>query len=206
MSTNSSSPTRRNVLAASAAAGAVSLLPMRLAAAGGPGPTIERGRFAGDLRDSHCAQRGSCSFGGNFGPAHESPRARTGSRPGIPHTGSRGRPRHQGARVQECRPRLFHFPRRRGPDQRVPGGGGETRRRSIDRPPVSLFEHKPSRHDCADRGARARRRQRVRAGVRHALCRARVSDIQSAGAGVRSASRRRRRSTSRAPHGARQGA
>ena len=39
MSKNSSLPTRRSVLAASAAAGAVSFLPMHLAAAGGPLPS-----------------------------------------------------------------------------------------------------------------------------------------------------------------------
>src|ERR1700730_9981510 len=39
MSTNSSLPTRRSVLGASAAAGAVSFLPMHLAAAGGPLPS-----------------------------------------------------------------------------------------------------------------------------------------------------------------------
>ena len=39
MSRNSSPPTRRSILAASAAAGAVSLLPMHLAAAGGARPS-----------------------------------------------------------------------------------------------------------------------------------------------------------------------
>ena len=35
------------------------------------------------------------------------------------------------------------------------------------------------RHHRADRGSRTRRRERVRAGLRHALCRARVSDFLS---------------------------
>ena len=88
---------------------------------------------------------------------------------------------------------------------RVPGRGGEADRRSIDRPPVSPSERKPPRHHRADRGSRARRRQRVRAGVRHALCRAGVGDLRSAGAGVRCDPRRRRRATPRAPHGPRAG-
>ena len=46
-------------------------------------------------------------------------------------------------------------------------------------------------------------RQRVRAGVRHALRRARVSDIRSDRAGVGCAPRRGRRPTPRAPHGPR---
>src|SRR5207245_3572674 len=46
-------------------------------------------------------------------------------------------------------------------------------------------ERKPPRHHRADRGARTRRGQRARAGVRHALCRARVGDLRSAGAGIR---------------------
>jgi enoyl-CoA hydratase/carnithine racemase len=45
MTASSSSPTRRNVLAASAAAGAVSLLPIRLAAAGGPRQPSNEGDF-----------------------------------------------------------------------------------------------------------------------------------------------------------------
>ena len=71
---------------------------------------------------------------------------------------------------------------------------------------VSPSERKPPRHHRADRGSRTRRRQRVRAGVRHALCRTRVGDLRSAGTGVRCRSRRRRRSTPHAPHGPRPGA
>ena len=77
---------------------------------------------------------------------------------------------------------------------------------AVDRPAVSLSERKPPRHHRADRGSRARRRQRVRAGVRHALCRARVGDLQSAGAGVRPDPRRGRHPTPDAPHGPRAGA
>ena len=82
-------------------------------------------------------------------------------------------------------------------------GGGEADRRSVDRPAVSPSERKPPRHHRADRGSRTRRRQRVRAGVRHALCRARVGDFRSAGAGVRCDPRRGRHPTPHAPHGPR---
>jgi enoyl-CoA hydratase/carnithine racemase len=41
---------------------------------------------------------------------------------------------------QARRRRLFHFPRRRDQDQRVPNGGGEVDRRSVDRAAVSLSE------------------------------------------------------------------
>ncbi len=108
--------------------------------------------------------------------------------------------------VFKSRPRLFHFPRRRDADQRVPGGGGEVDQRSVDRPPFSLFELKPTRHHRADRGSCTRRRQRVRAGVRHALCRAGVGDFQSVPASPLWVPRRGRRPTPRAPHGSRQGA
>ena len=46
-------------------------------------------------------------------------------------------------------------------------------------PAVSLSQRKPPRHHRANRGSRTCRRQRVRAGVRHALRRARESDFQS---------------------------
>ena len=68
--------------------------------------------------------------------------------------------------------------------KRVPAGGGEAGRRSVDRPSVSPSEREPPRQHRADRGSRSRRRQRVRAGVRHALCRAGVGDFRSAGAGI----------------------
>ena len=112
----------------------------------------------------------------------------------------------QGARVQERRPRLLHLPRRRDQDRRVPGGGGEADRRAVDRAAVSPSQREPARHDRADRGSRPRRRQRVRAGVRHALRRARVGDLQPVRAGVRSDPRRRRRPAPHAPHGPRPGA
>ena len=73
-------------------------------------------------------------------------------------------------------------------------------------PAVPASERKPPRHHRADRGSRTRRRQRVRAGVRHAFRRARVGDFQSAGAGARCDSRWRRRATPHAPHGPREGA
>ena len=50
---------------------------------------------------------------------------------------------------------------------------------------VSPSERKPPCHHRADRRPRTRRRQRVRARVRHALCRARVGDFQSVGARIR---------------------
>ena len=84
--------------------------------------------------------------------------------------------------------------------------GGEADRRSVDRAPVPPPQREPPRHHRADRGPRARRRQRVRAGVRHALRRARVGDLRPVGAGVRRAPRRRRHPASRAPHGPRPGA
>ena len=77
---------------------------------------------------------------------------------------------------------------------------------AVDRPSFPPSERKPPRHHRADRGSRTRRRQRVRAGVRHALCRAWVGDFRSAGAGVGCDPRRRRRATPRAPHGPREGA
>jgi hypothetical protein len=61
---------------------------------------------------SPCARKGPfCSR--KLQPAHESFGDRTGPRSGLPHSASRGRRRLQGARVQERRPLLFHFPRRR---------------------------------------------------------------------------------------------
>ena len=45
--------------------------------------------------------------------------------------------------------------------------------RSVDRAAVSLSERKPPRYHRANRGSRTCRRQRVRAGMRHALRRAR---------------------------------
>jgi len=41
------------------------------------------------------------------------------------------------ARVQECRPRLLHFSRRRGADRGMPPRGSEAGRRTVDHPPVS---------------------------------------------------------------------
>ena len=117
-----------------------------------------------------------------------------------------GRRRRPGARVQERRPRLLHLPCRRDPDRRVPGGGGEADRRGVDRAAVPPSERKPPRHHRADRGSRPRRRQRVRAGVRHALRGARVSDLRPVRAGVRPDSRRGRRPAPHAPHGPRAGA
>ena len=52
---------------------------------------------------------------------------------------------------------------------------------------------------------RARRRQRVRAGVRHALRRPRISDLRPARADARGDPRRGRRPTPRASHGPRPG-
>ena len=72
-----------------------------------------------------------------------------------------------------------------------------------------LFRHlsaKPPRHHRADRGAGTRRGQRVRPGVRYALCRARVSDFRSAGAGVRPDPWRGRCPALGAPPGPRAGA
>ena len=73
-------------------------------------------------------------------------------------------------------------------------------------PAVSPSERQPPRHHRADRGSRTRRRQRVRAGLRHALRRARVSDLRSVRAGVRRDPRRGRRPAPHAPHGPRAGA
>jgi hypothetical protein len=88
-------------------------------------------------------------------------------------------------------------------DRGVPGGGGEADRRSVDRSPVPPLERKSPGHDRADRGSRGCRRQRVRAGMRHAFRRARISDLRSVRARVRPAPRRRRRATSDAAHGPR---
>ena len=104
-----------------------------------------------------------------------------------------------GGRVQERRPRLLHLPCRPDPSRRVPGGGGEADRRAVDRAAVSPSEREPPGHHRADRGSRTRRRQRVRSGLRHALRGARVGDLRSVRAGVRSDPRRRRRP---APHAA----
>ncbi len=61
----------------------------------------------------------------------------TGARSRLPHSANRARRCPPGARVQERRPRLFHFPRRRDPDKRISGRGGEAdrrARRSVRRP------------------------------------------------------------------------
>src|SRR5262245_46281157 len=44
----------------------------------------------------------------------------------------------------------YFSPRRRDPDQRVPAGGGEADRRSVDRPSFSPFEREPARQHRAD--------------------------------------------------------
>ena len=67
--------------------------------------------------------------------------------------------------------------------------------------PVPLPEREPPGHHRADRGSRTRRRQRVRAGDRHALRGARVGDLQSVRARVRCAPRWGRHPTPGAPHG-----
>ena len=61
-------------------------------------------------------------------------------------------------------------------------------RRSVDRALVSPSQRQSPRHHRADRGPRTRRRQRTRAGLRHALRRAGVSDLRSDRAGVGSSS------------------
>ena len=68
-----------------------------------------------------------------------------------------------------------------------------------------MFRHlsKPPRHHRADRGPRSCRRQRVRAGVRHALCSTRVGDFQPTGGGDGCEPWRGRHPTPRAPHGSR---
>ena len=88
-------------------------------------------------------------------------------------------------------------------DRRVPGGGGEADRRGIDRAAVSLSEREPACHDRADRGSGSRRGQRVRSGLRHALRGARVGDLRSVRAGVRSAPGRGRCPAPHAPDGSR---
>ena len=55
----------------------------------------------------------------------------------------------------------------------IPGCCGESDWRRVAHARLSSAERKPSRHHCADRGTGSRRWQRVRAGVRHALCRER---------------------------------
>ena len=82
-------------------------------------------------------------------------------------------------------------------------GSGEADRRTFDRAAVPPPEREPPRHHRADRRSRAIRRQRVRAGVRHAVRRARVRGLRAVRVGVRSDPGRRRDPAPRAADGPR---
>jgi hypothetical protein len=90
--------------------------------------------------------------------------------------------------VSQRGPRVLHLARRCHADRGVPASRGESHRRTVDRPALPLPQRKEPHHDRVDRGARSRRRQRVRARVRHPVRGSRLRAVRPTGGGVRACS------------------
>ena len=89
-----------------------------------------------------------------------------------------------------ARPGLLHLACRSHPRRGVPGRGGEADRRSLHRCPLPAISARVALSPSRRSGVASAARERVRPGVRHALRRARIGDLRSDRAGVRSDSRR----------------